>query len=96
MTRTTARYTCPLTVTIRPDERALLDAYAAENSMTITELVRDALAYRLGRTDTRGEVAHVSVTELKRPPATAVRRLVRLQEQRGLALLEAKRDRQRG
>jgi hypothetical protein len=95
MTRTTARYTCPLTVTIRPDERALLDAYAAENSMTITELVRSCLRDKLGVADAQGDITRPSTAILLTPSKTAVRRLVRLQEQRGLALLEAKRDRQR-
>lgn len=94
--RTEARYTSPLTTTIRPDERGLLNAYATANGLTITEVLRAAVNGYLGTvTDKAGTVEYRPAQALVAPDASLVRREVRAEEKRAAEKLAAKRARQR-
>lgn len=93
---TEARYTNPLTVTVRADEKALLHAYAESNDMTLTELVRAALAQMLGSVEPRTcKIIPVAARALVAPPTSSVRRKLAVEEARGEEMLLAKRARQR-
>lgn len=90
-----ARYTNPLTITVRWDEKALVRATAEENNLTVTEVVRLCVAACLGVAAEDGEITSVEHAKLRPPSAADMRSAMWVEKLRGAKLLEAKRSRQR-